>query len=153
VERTFVLLKPDALQRCLAGEIMARFDRRGFRFVGLKLLQPTEAQATEHYAIHQGKFFYDDLVKHLTSGPVVCMVLEGADVIAAVRKMVGATRPHEAEAGTIRGDFSQAGLRNLVHASDAPEAAAAETSIYFDDDELLDYERVIDRWILEGDGN
>ena len=153
MERTFVLLKPDALQRCLAGEIMARFDRRGFRFVALKLLQPTEAQAAEHYAVHQGKFFYDDLVKHLTSGPVFAMVLEGADVIAAVRKMVGATRPHEAEAGTIRGDLAQAGLRNLVHASDAPEAAEAETAIYFNEDELYDYERVIDRWILEGDSD
>ena len=153
MERTLVLLKPDALQRCLAGEIMARFDRRSFRFVALKLLQPTEAQATEHYAVHQGKFFYDDLVKHLTSGPVICIVLEGVDVIAAVRKMVGATRPHEAEAGTIRGDFAQAGLRNLVHASDAPETAAAEMAIYFDDDELLEYERVIDRWILESDSD
>ncbi len=153
MERTFILLKPDALQRCLTGEILARFDRRGFRFIGLKLLQPTEAQATEHYAVHQGKFFYDDLVKHLTSGPVICMVLEGTEVIAGVRKMVGATRPHEAEAGTIRGDFGQAGLRNLVHASDAPDTAAAEMSIYFDDDEMLDYERVIDRWILESDSD
>ncbi len=151
MERTFVLLKPDALQRCLAGEILARFDQRGFRFVALKLLQPTQTQAAEQYALHRGKFFYDGLVEHLTSGPVIAMVLEGADVIGAVRMMVGATRPHEAKAGTIRGDFGQAGLRNLVHASDGPETAAAETAIYFDEDELIEYERDIDRWILEGD--
>ena len=149
MEKTFVLLKPDALQRCLGGEILARLDRRGFRFLALKLLQPTVAQAEEHYGVHKGKFFYDDLVKHLTSGPVIAMVLEGPEAIAAVRKMVGATRPPEADSGTIRGDFGLAGLRNLVHASDAPETAAAETAIYFDADELLDYERDIDRWILE----
>ena len=153
MERTFVLLKPDALQRCLAGEILARFDRRGFRFVALKLFQPTAAQAAEHYGEHEGKFFYNDLLNHLTSGPVIAMVLEGADVIAAVRKMVGATRPHEAEGGTIRGDFGQAGLRNLVHASDAPETAAAEMAIYFDEAELIAYERGIDRWILEEDSH
>ena len=152
MERTFVLLKPDALQRCLAGEILARFDRRGFRVIGLKLLIPSKDQATAHYGEHRGKFFFDALVQHLTSGPVIAMVLEGNDVIAGVRKMVGATRPHEAEAGTIRGDFGQAGLRNLVHASDGPETAAFEMSIYFDVSELIKYERGIDRWILEPEG-
>ena len=149
MEKTFVLLKPDALQRGLAGEILARFDRRGYRFLALKLLQTTEAQAAEHYGVHKGKFFYEDLVKHLTSGPVIAMVLEGSEAIAAVRKMVGATRPPEAEAGTIRGDFGQAGLRNLVHASDAPETAAAEMAIYFDESEFVASERAIDRWIFE----
>lgn len=149
MEKTFVLLKPDALQRGLAGEILARFDRRGYRFLALKLLQTTEAQAAEHYGVHKGKFFYEDLVKHLTSGPVIAMVLEGPEAIAAVRKMVGATRPPEAEAGTIRGDFGQAGLRNLVHASDAPETAAAEMAIYFDESEFVASERAIDRWIFE----
>jgi nucleoside-diphosphate kinase len=149
VEKTFVLLKPDALQRGLVGEILARFDRRGYRFLALKLLQTTEAQAAEHYGVHKGKFFYEDLVKHLTSGPVIAMVLEGSEAIAAVRKMVGATRPPEAEAGTIRGDFGQAGLRNLVHASDAPETAAAEMAIYFDESEFVASERAIDRWIFE----
>ena len=151
MERTFVLLKPDALQRCLAGEILARFDRRGFRFAGLKLLIPSKEQAANHYGEHRGKFFYDALVEHLTSGPVIAIVLEGNDVIAGVRKMVGATRPHEAEAGTIRGDFGQAGLRNLVHASDAPETASSEISIYFDKSELIGYQRGIDRWILENE--
>ena len=149
MEKTFVLLKPDALQRGLGGEILARFDRRGYRLLALKLLQPTTAQAEEHYGVHKGKFFYEDLVKHLTSGPVIAMVLEGPEAIAAVRKMVGATRPPEAEAGTIRGDFGQAGLRNLVHASDAPETAAAEMAIYFDESELVESERAVDRWIFE----
>ena len=151
MERTFVLLKPDALQRCLAGEILGRFDRRGFRFSGLKLLIPSKAQATAHYGEHRDKFFFDALVQHLTSGPVIAMVLEGNDVIAGVRKMVGATRPHEAEAGTIRGDLGQAGLRNLVHASDSPETAALEMSIYFETSELIEYERGIDRWIFENE--
>jgi len=149
LEKTFVLLKPDALQRGLGGEILARFDRRGYRLLALKLLQPTTAQAEEHYGVHKGKFFYEDLVKHLTSGPVIAMVLEGPEAIAAVRMMVGATRPPEAEAGTIRGDFGQAGLRNLVHASDAPETAAAEMAIYFDESELVESERAVDRWIFE----
>ncbi len=149
MEKTFVLLKPDALQRGLGGEILARFDRRGYRLLALKLLQPTTAQAEEHYGVHKGKFFYEDLVKHLTSGPVIAMVLEGPEAITAVRKMVGATRPPEAEAGTIRGDFGQAGLRNLVHASDAPETAAAEMAIYFDESELVESERAVDRWIFE----
>ena len=149
MEKTFVLLKPDALQRGLGGEILARFDRRGYRLLALKLLQPTTAQAEEHYGVHKGKFFYEDLVKHLTSGPVIAMVLEGPEAIVAVRKMVGATRPPEAEAGTIRGDFGQAGLRNLVHASDAPETAAAEMAIYFDEGELVESERAVDRWIFE----
>ncbi len=149
MEKTFVLLKPDALQRGLGGEILARFDRRGYRLLALKLLQPTTAQAEEHYGVHKGKFFYEDLVKHLTSGPVIAMVLEGPEAITAVRKMVGATRPPEAEAGTIRGDFGQAGLRNLVHASDAPETAAAEMAIYFDEGELVESERAVDRWIFE----
>jgi len=149
LEKTFVLLKPDALQRGLGGEILARFDRRGYRLLALKLLQPTTAQAEEHYGVHKGKFFYEDLVKHLTSGPVIAMVLEGPEAITAVRKMVGATRPPEAEAGTIRGDFGQAGLRNLVHASDAPETAAAEMAIYFDESELVESERAVDRWIFE----
>ncbi len=149
MEKTFVLLKPDALQRGLGGEILARFDRRGYRLLALKLLQPTTAQAEEHYGVHKGKFFYKDLVKYLTSGPVIAMVLEGPEAITAVRKMVGATRPPEAEAGTIRGDFGQAGLRNLVHASDAPETAAAEMAIYFDEGELVESERAVDRWIFE----
>lgn len=149
LERTFVLLKPDALQRSLAGEILSRLDRRGYRFVALKLLQPTSEQARAHYAEHAGKFFFDGLVEHLTSGPVLAMVLEAPNAVSSVRQLVGATRPAEAAAGTIRGDLGQSPLRNLVHAADSPENAALELAIYFDQADLLDYERGSDRWIFE----
>ena len=148
-ERTFVLLKPDALQRSLAGEILSRLDRRGYRFVALKLLQPTGEQARAHYAEHAGKFFFDGLVEHLTSGPVLAMVLEAPNAVSSVRQLVGATRPAEAAAGTIRGDLGQTPLRNLVHAADSPANAATELAIYFDQAELLEYERGADRWIFE----
>lgn len=149
LERTFVLLKPDALQRSLAGEILSRLDRRGYRFVALKLLRPTRGQARSHYAEHAGEFFFDGLVEHLTSGPVLAMVLEAPNAVSSVRQLVGATRPAEAAAGTIRGDLGQSPLRNLVHASDSPENAALELAIYFDPAELLEYERGADRWIFE----
>ena len=141
MERTFVLLKPDAVQRGLAGEILARFERRGYRILALKMLQ--------HYDVHKGKFFFDGLVEHLSSGPAVAMILEGDNVIQAVRTMVGSTIPNEAASGTIRGDLAIAGLRNLVHASDAPESAKHETSLYFEDAEVLQYRRDIDLWVFE----
>ncbi len=150
-ERTFVLLKPDALQRSLAGEILARLDRRGYRFIALKLARPTREQALAHYAEHAGKFFFDGLVDHLTSGPAVAMVLEAPDAVASVRQLVGATRPAEAAAGTIRGDLGQSPLRNLVHAADSPENAARELAIYFEPGELLEYERSSDLWIFAPD--
>ncbi len=149
MERTLILLKPDALQRGIAMQIMQRFEQRGLRLVGLKLAAASRAQARQHYAEHQGKFFFDDLVQHLHSGPIVAAVLEGPQAIAVVRAMVGATRPHEAAPGTIRGDFALAGLRNLVHASDAPATAAREIAHWFDPDELVDYDRPLDRWIYE----
>ena len=149
MERTLVLLKPDALQRGIAAELLARFERRGLRFVALKLMNVAEQLARRHYAEHEGKFFFEDLVAHLGSGPVVATVLEGPEAIQVVRTMVGATRPHEAGAGTIRGDFALAGLRNLVHASDAVETAAREIELFFAADELVTYERGLDRWIFE----
>jgi nucleoside-diphosphate kinase len=149
MERTLILLKPDALQRAIAMELLNRFERRGLRFVGLKLMQIDTELACRHYAVHKGKFFFDGLVDHLTSGPIVAAVLEGPDAIQVVRAMVGSTRPSEAEAGTIRGDYALAGLRNLVHASDAAETAAEEISLHFMPSELVDYGRGIDRWILE----
>ncbi|MBM4437255.1 MAG: nucleoside-diphosphate kinase, partial [Actinobacteria bacterium] len=127
-----------------------RFERRGLRVAALKLMQLSEPLARRHYAVHEGKFFFDDLVRHITSGPVVVAVLEGPNAIQVVRLMVGATRPHEAQPGTIRGDFALAGLRNLVHASDAPATAASETALYFTPDELVAYTRELDRWIVEG---
>lgn len=149
MERTLVLLKPDALQRGIGMELLSRFECRGLRFVGLKLIQLDEALARRQYAVHEGRFFFDDLVRHITSGPVVAAVLEGPEAIQVVRVMVGATRPHEAQAGTIRGDYALVGLRNLVHASDSPDTAASEIALYFEEPELLDYERGLDRWIYE----
>ncbi len=149
MERTLVLLKPDALQRGIAAELLARFERRGLRFVALKLMNVPEQLARRHYAEHEGKFFFDDLVAHLGSGPVVATVLEGPEAIQVVRTMVGATRPHEADAGTIRGDYALAGLRNLVHASDAVETAAREIDLFFEADELVSYKRGLDRWVFE----
>jgi nucleoside-diphosphate kinase len=147
-ERTLVVLKPDALQRGIAFEILSRFERRGLRFVALRLLKVDRALAEKHYAIHKGKFFYDDLVGVITASPVVAAVLEGPNAIAVVRAMVGSTRPHEANPGTIRGDYALVGLRNLVHASDAPATAEGEIALWFPDG-VVDYTRDIDRWLTE----
>ena len=147
-ERTLVVLKPDAVQRGIAGELVARFERRGLRIVALRLLQVERAMAEKHYAVHKGKFFYEDLVKMITASPVVAFVLEGPNAIAVVRAMVGATRPHEAAPGTVRGDYALVGLRNLVHASDAPETAASEINLWFPDG-VVEYSRDVDRWMSE----
>ena len=150
-ERTLILLKPDALQRGIGMQILERFERRGLRIVGLKLVAVTASDASHHYAEHQGKFFFDDLVSHLQSGPVVASVLEGPKAIAIVRAMLGPARPDEAIPGTIRGDLGISGLRNLIHASDAPETAAREISQWFDSGEILDYERNLDEWVYEAE--
>ena len=147
-ERTLVVLNPDALQRGIAFDILTRFEKRGLRFAALRLLKVDRAMAEKHYAVHKGKFFYDDLVGVITASPVVAAVLEGPNAIAVVRAMVGATRPHEAAPGTIRGDYALVGLRNLVHASDAPETAEAEIRLWFADG-VVDYTRDIDRWMSE----
>src|SRR5256712_3470138 len=130
-ERTLIVLKPDATQRGIAFELLSRFERRGLRFTALRLLKVDRAMAEKHYAVHKGKFFYDDLVKVITASPVVAAVVEGPNAIAVVRSMVGSTRPHEATEGSIRGDYPLVGLRNLVHAGDAPETAAAESKRWF----------------------
>ena len=148
VERTLVVLKPDAVQRGISGEILARFERRGLRIAALRLLRVDRAMAEKHYAVHKGKFFYEDLVKVISSSPVVAMVLEGPNAIAVVRAMVGATRPHEAAPGTIRGDYALVGLRNLVHASDAPDTARSEIALWFADG-VVDYTRDVERWMTE----
>jgi nucleoside-diphosphate kinase len=149
MERTLIILKPDTVQRQIVGTILERFEKRGLRIIAMKLMQVTRPLAEKHYAVHAGKFFYDGLVDYITSGPVVVLVLEGVEAIGVVRKMIGKTRPHEAEPGTIRGDFALTGLRNLVHASDALDTAQAEIALYFQDDELLSYSRDVDRWIYE----
>ena len=147
-ERTLVLIKPDGVQRQLVGRILARFEDRGLKPVGLKLMHVDRSLAERHYAVHQGKPFYAGLVDFITSGPLVAIALEGPNVISAVRVMVGATRAHEAAAGTIRGDLAIETGQNLVHASDGPETAAAELALWFGAGELVDYSREIDRWVL-----
>ena len=148
MQRTLVLAKPDAVQRGLIGEILGRFERKGLKIVGLRLLTVSRPLAEEHYAVHAGKHFYDGLVEFITSGPVTAIALEGPDAIAVVRKMVGKTMPNEAEPGTIRGDLGISGLRNLVHASDAPDTAEGELALWFGSDALVDYDREVDAWIV-----
>ena len=142
------MLKPDAVQRAITGELLARFERRGLRIAALRLLRVERGMAEKHYAVHKGKFFYEDLVRTIVASPVVAAVLEGPNAIAAVRAMVGATRPHEAEPGSIRGDYALVGLRNLMHASDAPETATSEIALWFPDG-VVSYARDLDRWISE----
>jgi nucleoside-diphosphate kinase len=148
MERTLVLVKPDGVQRGLIGEILARFERKGLKVVGLRLLSVPREMAERHYAVHAGKHFYAGLVEFITSGPVAAIALEGPDAIAVVRRMVGRTMPNEAEPGTIRGDLGVSGLRNLIHASDAPETAEFELDLWFGSDALVDYGREIDAWIV-----
>ncbi len=149
MQRTLVLIKPDGVQRALVGKILARFEERGIKVVGLKMVQVSRALAEKHYAVHQGKFFYDGLVNYITLAPIVAMVLEGHEAIGTVRKTVGATRPWEADAGSIRGDYAMMGLRNLIHASDAPETAASEIALWFQPSELFEYAREMDKWVNE----
>ncbi|MGH2454813.1 MAG: nucleoside-diphosphate kinase [Candidatus Limnocylindria bacterium] len=148
MERTLVLVKPDGVQRGLVGEILGRFERKGLKVIGLRLLSVPREMAERHYAVHAGKHFYAGLVEFITSGPVAAVALEGPDAIATVRRMVGKTMPNEAEPGTIRGDLGISGLRNLVHASDAPETADFELALWFGTDALAGYRRAIDAWIV-----
>ena len=147
-ERTLIVFKPDAVQRGIVGELLARFERRGFRIAALRALRVDRAMAERHYAVHRGKFFFEDLVRTITASPVAAAVLEGPHAIAVVRAMVGATRPHEAAPGTIRGDYALVGLRNLVHASDAPDTAAAEIALWFPDG-VIEYRRDVERWMTD----
>jgi len=149
LERTLVIIKPDAVQRGLIGEIITRFERRGLRLAGMKLIHIDESLAQRHYAIHKGKPFYEPLIRYITSSPVVVMVLEGNEAINIVRRTMGATKPAEAAPGTIRADFSLEIGRNLVHGSDGLETATFEVPLFFGEDELLSYERDTDRWIFE----
>jgi nucleoside-diphosphate kinase len=148
IERTLVLVKPDGVQRQLVGRILARYEDRGLKLVGLKLMSVSRDLAERHYAVHREKPFFAGLVDFITSGPLVAAVLEGPNAIAIVRAMNGATRPHEAAPGSIRGDFAVETAQNLVHASDGAETAAGEVGMWFDGDELVDYDREIDRWVL-----
>ncbi len=147
-ERTFVILKPDALQRGLAGEILARFERRGLKPVQLRLLQVSETTARRHYAEHEGKAFFSALIAYICAAPVIIAVLEGPHAIRMVRTMVGATNPLDATPGSIRADFGADIGRNLVHASDGPDTAATEIALWFGEDQVT-WKRALDPWIWE----
>jgi nucleoside-diphosphate kinase len=149
LERTLVIIKPDAAQRGLIGQIITRFEQRGLRIAALKLIHIDEPLARRHYAVHEGKPFYEPLIRYITSSPVVVMVLEGNDAIEIVRRTMGATNPAEAAPGTIRADFGLEVGRNLVHGSDGPETAVFEVELFFTEDEILSYGRDTDRWVFE----
>ncbi len=147
MERSLILIKPDGVQRGLTGEIISRFEQRGLKIVALKLIQMDKALAQKHYAVHQSKPFFNDLVKFITSSPIVAAVLEGNRAIEIIRQTMGSTDAAKAAPGTIRGDFGIDLQLNLVHGSDSPENAAKEISIFFKPEEILSYERAVDQWI------
>ncbi len=147
VERTLILAKADAVVRGLVGEVLARFERRGYTILGLKLMQVTAEQAKRHYAEHEGKAFFAGLVEYITATPVVAMVIEGEDAIEGCRSTIGATNPINAMPGTIRGDYGQTIGRNLVHGSDSPGSAQREVAIFFRDDELFPRAHALGEWI------
>jgi nucleoside-diphosphate kinase len=148
-ERTLVIVKPDGVQRSLVGPILTRLEARGLKLVGLKLLSVPEALAKQHYAIHEGKPFYNGLIEYITSGPVVVAAFEGTQAVAAVRGTVGATNPAAAPPGSIRGDFALEIGRNLIHASDSVENGEAEVALWFTPSELVAWGRDTDRWVFE----
>ena len=149
MEQTLILVKPDGVQRGLIGQIISRFESRGMKLVGLKFIQMTNELAAQHYAVHQGKNFYDSLIEYIVSGPVVAMVWAGEDAIAAARATMGSTRPVDSPPGTIRGDFGMEVGRNLVHGSDEPNNAQKEVALFFDKSELINWQRDSDKWIKE----
>jgi nucleoside-diphosphate kinase len=149
VEQTFVFVKPDGVQRGLIGEIIARLEKRGLWLVAGKFMQVSQELAEEHYAIHKGKPFYEGLIKYVTAAPVMAMVWEGPNAIAAVRQTMGSTRPTEASPGSVRHDFGLEVGRNITHASDSPENAQSEIELWFTEDEILSWTRSIDEWVFE----
>jgi len=149
VERTLVLIKPDAMQRGLTGEILSRLEGRGLRMIALRLFQMDEGLARRHYAEHEGKPFYEGLISYITVCPIVAAVFEGTNAVETVRKTMGVTNPAAAEPGTIRGDFGLETGRNLIHGSDSLESAKREVALFFGEDELCPYPRDVDRWVFE----
>lgn len=147
MERTFLMVKPDAVQRQLIGEIVSRFEKKGFQLVGAKLLQMSSEIAEKHYAEHVGKPFFEDLTNFITSGPVFAMVWQGDQVVNTARKMMGKTNPSESDPGTIRGDYGVVTNRNIIHGSDSLESAEREINLFFDESELIDYTKLINQWI------
>ena len=147
MERTLILVKPDGVQRCLAGEIISRLERRGLKIAGLKMLRMDRTLAERHYAVHKEKPFFNDLVNFITSGPIIAAVLEGEKAIESTRQTMGATDPKKAAPGTIRADLGINMEHNLIHGSDSPENAEKEISIFFKPGEVLTYGRDIDKWL------
>ena len=147
MERTYLMIKPDGVQRNLIGEIVSRFERKGFTLVAAKLMTVSRETAETHYAEHKERPFFGELVDFITSGPVFAMVWEGNNVIATARTMMGATNPSDAAVGTIRGDFGVRVDMNVIHGSDSPESAKREIGIFFSDDELNEYEKTINKWV------
>jgi nucleoside-diphosphate kinase len=149
MERTLIIVKPEGVQRGLIGKVVNRFEERGLKFIGLKLMQITPELAEKHYGVHKGKPFYPGLVQHITSSPVVVGVLEGPKAISVVRNTMGATNPVEATPGTIRGDYALEIGFNIVHGSDGPETATFEINLFFKPEELVDYTLATDKWVYE----
>lgn len=147
MERTFVMVKPDGVQRGLIGEVITRFEKRGVKLAALKLLQIPQEMAETHYAEHKERPFFKDLVSFITSGPVAAMVLEGDNAIAIARTMMGATNPKDSAPGTIRGDYAMTIDKNVIHGSDSPESAAREIGIFFKESEIIDYNKSGSEWV------
>lgn len=152
MERTLILVKPDGMQRGLAGEIISRLERRGLRIVAMRMFQMEEAVARRHYGEHEGKGFFQGLISYITSGPIIAAVIEGTDAVDAVRKTMGATNPAKSEPGTIRGDLGLEMGRNLIHGSDSLDSAKKEIALFFGEDQIHSYQRDVDRWIFEEPG-
>jgi nucleoside-diphosphate kinase len=149
IEKTFAMVKPDGVQRGLVGKIVQRFEDRGLKIEAMKMMRIPRELAERHYEEHKDKGFYEPLLEYITSGPVVCMVLEGENAVAAVRAMMGKTNPQDASPGTIRGDFSQVTGRNIVHGSDSSESAKREINLFFNDYELQKFQKIDEAWLFE----
>ncbi|MGM9928147.1 MAG: nucleoside-diphosphate kinase [Bacillus sp. (in: firmicutes)] len=147
MEKTFLMVKPDGVQRQLIGDIVARFERKGFQLVGAKLMQIPTSLAETHYGEHKERPFFGELVDFITSGPVFAMVWEGENVIATARQMMGATNPKDALPGTIRGDYAATVGKNIIHGSDSPESAEREIGLFFKEEELVSYTKLINEWV------
>lgn len=147
MEKTFIMIKPDGVQRNLIGEIVKRFEKKGFKLIGAKLMTISKELAKEHYAEHEGKPFFEDLIAFITSGPVFAMVWEGKDIIKISRSMIGFAVPEEAAPGTIRGDYGMIVSKNIIHGADSLESANREISLFFNDLELIDYSKIDHQWV------
>ncbi|KQL42254.1 MULTISPECIES: nucleoside-diphosphate kinase [Bacillaceae] len=147
MERTYLMVKPDGVQRNLIGEIVSRFEKKGFQLVGAKLMQVSKEQAETHYAEHKERPFFGELVDFITSSPVFAMVWEGENVIATARQMMGATNPKDSAPGTIRGEYAATVGKNIIHGSDSPASAEREIGIFFNQNELVEYSKLIKEWV------